>query len=73
MLLSKLDLKDAHLQTPSDDASRDLTANNTPYEPFYGSFSPFGQNLSPDTFGGVTDGRIVINRDARVHASIMQH
>ena len=47
---SKIDLKDAYLQIPLDEASSALTTTNTPFGLFRYKFLPFGLKVSPAIF-----------------------
>ena len=50
---SKIDLQDAYLQIPLDDASSELTTINTPFGLFRYKFLPFGLSVSPAIFQDV--------------------
>ncbi|KER23612.1 hypothetical protein T265_08549 [Opisthorchis viverrini] len=49
-VFSKIDLKDAYLQIPLDEASSNPTVINTPFGLFRHNFLPFGLNVSPAVF-----------------------
>ena len=53
MCFSKIDLQDAYLQIPLDDASSELTTINTPFGLFRYKFLPFGLSVSPAIFQDV--------------------
>ena len=74
-IFSKIDLKDAYLQIPLDEASSILTTINTPFGLYKYKFLPFGLSVSPAIFQKVMndivsniDGVEVYQDDIVVHA-----
>ena len=74
-IFSKIDLKDAYLQIPSDAESSELTVINTPFGLYKYNFLPFGLSVSPAIFQhalnnnikGLT-GVVVYQDDVIIHA-----
>ncbi|KER24566.1 hypothetical protein T265_07798 [Opisthorchis viverrini] len=74
-IFSKIDLKDAYLQIPLDDATSECTVINTPFGLYRYNFLPFGLNVSPavfqDVINSITDGLegvVTYQDDVIVHA-----